>query len=78
MAYSQKSSVLSLEEVDDFKFFVEFVSIVPLGYWYRIHTINGTRNVTIEHDGTEEEAREKVIDSIKKEFYSFSSLKESV
>ncbi|QCJ45409.1 hypothetical protein FAY30_26005 (plasmid) [Bacillus sp. S3] len=64
-----------LEEYAGHKFYVEFVSMLSFGYWFRIHTISGTQNVTIEHEGTIDEAQSEVIQSFKENL--ISNLKES-
>lgn len=67
-----------LQEYNGCKFYVEFVRVVPLGFWFRIHTIDGTHNVTIDYEGTVEQAETEVIQSFKKYLYDHSYLKKSV
>jgi hypothetical protein len=58
-------TLYQLEEHEGHKFYVEFVGIVPLGYWFRIHLVHGTHNFTIESDKSIDEARKEVIQSYK-------------
>lgn len=55
-----------LEEFGGLKFLVEYVSPIPNGSWFRVHTTSGiTHNLTIGCTETKEDARQEVIKAFK-------------
>lgn len=56
---------IKLEEYAGQKFFIEYVSPIPSGNWYRVHTSNGViHNITIEHADIDK-GREEVVQAYK-------------
>jgi hypothetical protein len=55
-----------LEEYAGHKFYVEHVSTMPLGNWFRVHLSNGvSHNLTVGYAESIEKAKQEVIKAFK-------------
>lgn len=57
---------IHLEEHAGQKFYVEHVSTMPLGFWFRVHMTNGAvHNLTTAYTESMEMAKQEVIETFK-------------